>query len=117
MFHCETLNSGWIINTLGTIGSEHRNFKQLSIYIPTGLCDVLPHDCPDVEEAIKAANPGTLWSDLDTLLVRFLESHPVRATVVCHPSDEDSGARPMGDWVGYLLPKSVEGKFIDIKEL
>ena len=117
MFQCGALESGWIINALGTIGSEHRNLQQLTIHIPTELCNVSPYGCPRIEEAIEAANPGTRWSDLDILLVRFLESHPVRATVVCHPSYEDSGARPMRDWVGYLLPKSVEGKIVDIKEL
>ena len=116
MLRCGSLNVGWIILALGTIGSENRNLQRLSIYIPPDLDCILPEDCGDMEKAIREADPGMQWSDLDRLLPQFLESRPIRARVVYTPDDNERwlGARPMLVWAKYLLPESIKRGIVDL---
>ena len=103
---------------LGTIGSENRNLQQLSIHIPPGLSDLSPDWCVEMEEAIEEASPGMQWSDLDRILVQFLESRPIRAAVVYPPDDAEDywrfRTRPMRAWANYLLPKSIKRGIVNL---
>ena len=69
-----------------------------------------------MEKAIREADPGMQWSDLDRLLPQFLESRPIRARVVYTPDDNERwlGARPMLVWAKYLLPESIKRGIVDL---
>ena len=101
---------------LGTIGLENRNLRRLSIHIPSDLGGVLPEDRGDMEKAIREADPGMQWSDLDRLLPQFLESRPIRARVVYTPDDNERwlGVMPTSVWAKYLLPESIKRGIIDL---
>ena len=95
------MDSGWIIATLETITSKHRDFRK--IYI----------DVDHVRELDKA-NPEVAWSDLDRLLVKFWESRSIRTRLgLTEPPKRAGGMRGLAM---FLLPELTKRGMIDFVE-
>lgn len=115
-FRCESLSSGWMTMTLGTITSEHRNLHQISIHIPYALSHATAQECTAIERQIENMDPGTRWSDLDHRLVELWESRSVRGRVVYHRTQTRDGGRGSRDWATYLFPELTKRGIIDLVE-
>jgi len=78
-FRLESRGIDWANAILQTITPEHRDFQQLTIYVPysPSLCD----DETDVEWAIGEQGVGR-FLELDRLLVRLWESHSIRPKIL-----------------------------------
>ena len=85
---------------LETITSKHRDFKQISIYIPHNL--VVAGDPASVIQTVREEIYGE-WADLDRLLVRFLELRAVRTKIVYVV--EKGGKEEARGYIGGLLPE------------
>jgi len=90
----------WITMALQTITPKHREFQQISIYVPYYLT------CFDVGDSVRRIVGETdyrQWLDLDCLLVHLWESHSIRPRVVCATlGDREQSTKYC---VGRLLPK------------
>ena len=89
---------------LETITSKHRDLRQITIYIPYQLNPLIPKSA-SLEVAEKAGYRR--WMDLDTLLVRLLESHAIRTKVVDVMESRGVQVEVCGH-MGNLLPKIVK---------
>ena len=108
-FRCETLHVRWIIVALETITSEQRGFQQISINIPRYL--VVAGDPASVRRTVGEETYGE-WTDLDRLLVRFLESRAVRTKIVY--GVEARGEKGQHGHIGGLLPEMTARGIIEL---
>ena len=63
---------------LQTITAEHRDLRQISVYMPSYLTFTEVH--ADIRETL-GEEVSKLWSDLDSLLVQFWELRSIRPKV------------------------------------
>ena len=70
---------------LQTITSEHRDFRQILIYVPSTMTFFKVG--ADIGQSIGEAI-SRRWSDLGRFLVEFLESRSIRLRVGCARSGE-----------------------------
>ena len=110
-FWCHSARIGWVVLTLKTITPGHRNFRLISIRLPSMLRRIIPSDAP---LRIEAGSHGVEWSDLDLLLVQFWESHSIRPKIVCPWSRPVNSTRGAKDLVLYLLPESMKRGILDL---
>jgi len=90
---------------LETITSKHRDFQQISIYIPRFV--VVTGDSVSVRQAVGEEIYGD-WVELDRLLVGFLELHAVRPRIVY------DAAVGWCKRVGELLPEMTARGIIEL---
>jgi hypothetical protein len=98
------LGVDWIIRTLQTITSEHREHRQTSIHMPHHRISF-----PKAWRAYGEANHEEYLS-LDRLLVQFWESRSIRPEVI-FPKGQD-----MRGFIERLLPEITKGGIIDLVE-
>ena len=93
------------IVALNAVGSEHRDFRAVLIYI---LFDLIPYDLipfhpsPINIRRLIGEIFSRQWMDLDHLLAQLHESHAVHAMVVA----KDESARA---YIEELLPEATKG--------
>ena len=101
-FGIESRSVEWIVAALQTITPEHRNLRQISIYVPYHL--TLLDVGTDIKQNLGEVISGG-WSDLDRLLIRLWESHSIRLRVSCALG----GGRQNTEYcIGCLLPEITE---------
>ena len=106
LFGCEFLDIKWVTVALET-ATKLRDLQGISIDVPS----ISAHVTPANKETLR-----TPWSDLDSLLVQFWESHSIRMKISHQrPGSEDEG-RGLVDWSEYLLPESTERGVVDVVE-
>ena len=101
----------WIVAALQTITPEHRNLRQISIYVPyhLTLLDVGTDIKQDLGEVIFSG-----WSDLDRLLIRLWESHSIRLRVSCALGGGRQNTLQNTEYcIGCLLPEITERGIIE----
>ena len=100
----------WIIMALRTISPEHRDLRQISIYVQFGTnldgtnVDVRRNFGEQVFEQ---------WLELDRLLVQLLESHSIRPRIL-YSTFPQMGKREMNKYIQYLLPETAGRGIIDL---
>jgi len=104
-FRCGTLHVRWIVVALETITSNHRDFQEISIYIPRPLA--VTGDPARVRQTVGEEIYGE-WVELDHLLVRFLESRAVRMRIAYDAAV--GGCKCMGG----LLPEMMARGIIEL---
>ena len=102
VFQPTSMTVTWVVMTLRTITTEHRDLQQILIHAP--------HDEEPIGETICRQ-----WSDLDCLLVQFWESHSIRPKVVLDAAMR-SGRKNVKSSIGFLLPEITKGGIIDFVE-
>ena len=107
------LISEWVITSLGTISSRHRDLQQISIHIPDIWSYAVQEDGVTLERVLEA-NSDTKWLDLDRLLVQFWESRSIRPKVVCNLTELEK--KEGRDWGGHLFPELTRRGIIDLVE-
>jgi len=105
VFRHGSKNVEWITMALQTITSEHRDLRQISVYVPFHLTG------GDIRQHIGEVPFGWL-SDLDGLLVQLWESRSIRPTVGCvrQGGQEQSVEYP----IGCLFPEATKRGIIDL---
>jgi len=93
---------------LQTITPEHRDFRQISIYLPTHL--TFWNIGADIKRSLgEATSRG--WSDLDYLLVQFWEAFSIRPRVGCERRGEKGQNTEY--CIECLLPEITERGIVD----
>jgi len=111
-FRYESQNIDWITKTLQTITPEHRDFRQITIFIPCLLTVFNVNvgvNGPSLDDAIARQ-----WLDLDHLLFRFWETRSIRPRVLCPRLGDEW--RNTETCIGCLLQKITEGGILDLFE-
>lgn len=113
VFRYESKNIDWITMTLQTITSEHRDFRQITIFLPCllTLFNVVVGGPPStyLDDAMARQ-----WLELDCLLLQFWETRSIRPRVLC--------PRLGGEWrntetlIGCLLQGITQRGIIDLFE-
>ena len=95
--------------TLQTIALQHRDFRQISIYLPYHFAffDVVT----DIRKALGEV-VSRRWSDLDNLLVQFWESRSIRPRVGCSKLRERWPN--MDYYIGCLLPEITKRGIVSL---
>ena len=96
----------WITVALQTITPQHRDFRQISIYVPYHST---PHDAEIVQSLGESIRRQ--WLDLDRLLVQFCESRSIRPRVGCVRQGEKCENTEY--FVGCLLPEMTKRGIVD----
>jgi len=108
VFRVGSLTVGSITMALRTITPEHRDLRLVSISVDTALGFI----SPNIEHGIPV-RLHEQWSDLDRLLVQFLESGLVcPKVIVCSALKEEM--REMRDSLGWFLPRAAERGLIEL---
>jgi hypothetical protein len=103
-FRFGSLMDSWVaIESLKTITLEHRDLRQISIYISLASSYILQQ--LDVIEHIGPMKPDSGWSDLDRLLAQLWESHSIRCKVMCPRTWDDGRAKAQ---IMLLLPQTTK---------
>ena len=84
---------------LRTITPTHRDFRQISIYVPHD--SIFVNVDPIFRQIIGEPIRGQ-WLDLDRFLVKFLESRSAQIKIA-HTTPTKEGE--MSEWMGCLLPE------------
>ena len=107
-FRVRSQSVEWITMVLQTITPKHRDLRQISIYLSFYLIITMgSSDRQTVGETIYGQ-----WSDFDSLLVRFWESHSIRPRVISTtPTREERVAR---DFVEWLLPEVTRRGIVEL---
>jgi len=108
VFRPESENIEWITATLQTITPEHRELRQISIYMPYYLSRYRVG--ANIRQSVGGAAFGR-WLDLDRLLVQFWESHSIRPRVGCVRLGEEG--RSIEYCIGCLLPEITKRGVVD----
>jgi hypothetical protein len=90
----------WVDMTLKTIASEHRDLRQISIYVP--FRNVFVQERTNAREFVGEESYGQ-WMALDRTLTQLWESLAVYTEVLCNTKDEKSCEIIRG-----LLPETME---------
>jgi hypothetical protein len=98
------LGPGEVVATLETLTPDHRDFRQVSIYLNIPHLDALYFRFYLADGAYEK------WSELDCLLVQFWELRSIRATVAPQGTQADN------DWIECLFPKITARGIIDLAE-
>ena len=104
-------NVEWMTLTLQTITPNHRNLRQISIYLDYDYDWV-----QDVREAIGEA--VCEWLALDRVLVQLWESYSIRSKIKYSRvwRREKREEKEVGEFVGCLLPETTKKGIIDLVE-
>jgi len=109
VFRLGSLRVEWINVALKTITPDHRDLRQISIYLPSFLTSFRVG--VDIRRSIgQATSRG--WSDLDHLLVQFWESCSVRPRIGCEKEGEQY-RRSTEYCIGSLLPEITKRGIVD----
>ena len=114
VFRPESLSTEWIIATLQTITPKHRDFRHISIHLPS-YSTTLFDAGTDVRKIAGEVVYGQ-WLDLDRLLVQFWESRSVRPTVIAMALKGGKQYMCRKNWVGCLLPEVTGREAVDLVE-
>ena len=98
----------WITTALQTITPEHRELRQISIYVPHHLTRY--NVGADIRQSLGETTFGR-WADLDRLLVQFWESCSIRPRVGCVKLGEKG--KNIGYSVGRLLPEITKRGIVE----
>ena len=101
----------WITVALRTITLEHRDFQQISIYVP--YYSMLVNVCANVRMFL-GEDLFRRWLDLDRLLVQIWESRSIRARVMCDPRVRER--RDMREYFEMLMPEVMRRAIVDLVE-
>jgi len=111
VFRVESQGVDWINTTLRTIAPEHRDFRQITIYLPYDAA--LSGAGANVRQSVGEYVFGQ-WSELDHLLVQLWESRSIRPrTLYLAPGGT---GKDIIECVGCLLPEVTRRGIIDLAE-
>ena len=99
----------WIVMTLQSIPSKHRDLQQISISVPHdfALINVGANIGQIIGEAVYRE-----WLDLDRLLAQFWESRSIRPKLI--RTAQEKRKRNMRYCIGCLLPEITKSGIIDL---
>lgn len=102
----------WIITTLRTITSRHRDLQHISIQVPYEFTSI--NSGTDVLQTIGEAISGQ-WLDLDRLLVQSWESRSVRPRLIIATKlwERELDARYC---IGSLFPEVTQRDIVELVE-
>ena len=107
VFRPESKIVEWITRTLQTITPEHRDLRQISVYVPHHL--TLFRVGANVRQYLGEASCGW-WSNLDHLLVQFWEVRSIRPKVGRTSPEK---RKNMEFFIGCLLPEITKRGIVD----
>ena len=108
VFRPESKNVEWIATALQTITPEHRDLRQISIYLPFQLT-FYKIDANIKRSFGEAASRS--WSSLDHLLVQFWELRSIRPRVGCATQGEKGQNTEY--CIRCLLPETTKRGIVD----
>ena len=88
-FHPKLTIIEWVTRMLQTITPEHRDLRQITIFLPPSLTSI--DIGANIRHSLGEVTSGW-WSDLDHLLVQFWDSHLIRPRVGWHAGEGGRGA-------------------------
>ena len=103
----------WITTGLRTIPLEHRDLRRISICGPYHSINF--RRTAGIGQSIGEAIPEMIrqqWSELDSLLVQFWESHSIRPRVAWGSSAWNR--QDQMDVIEYLLPEAARREIVDL---
>ena len=110
-FRVESQRVDWITMALQTIVPEHRDFQQITIYLPYD--PRLSGAGADVRR-IAGELIFEQWLELDRILVQLWESHSIRPKIMCFaPRGME---KEITECVGRLLPEITGREIVDLAE-
>jgi len=113
VFRVASQQVDWITMVLCTIKSEHRDFRQITIYPPHDPTLSGPSDGPNIGQIIGEVIFGQ-WLELDHLLAQLWESHSIRPKVM-YCALYGTGEHITKN-LGCLLPEMTGRGIIDLAE-
>jgi len=109
-FRAKSQSVKWITMALHTITPEHRDLRQISIYVH--LDSTTTRVGANIRQTIGEQTSGQ-WLNLDRLLARFWESRSIRPKVIWMAPKV--GKRAMRNCIGCLLPVITMRGLIDLE--
>jgi hypothetical protein len=101
MFKFHRRHTAWVVSTLKTITSDHRDLQHILIYFPFSARDMVDEDTYNQ------------WRDLDRILVQLWESHAIRVNPIFDAGEEKREG--VSEWVGALLPEANKRGMIGMR--
>jgi hypothetical protein len=99
MFKFHRPHTAWVVSSLKTVTSNHRDLQRISIYFPFSPRFTNEDACNQ-------------WRDIDHILIHLWELHSIRVNAI--HSSEEGEEEGICDYIEGLLPEMAKGGGIDI---